>query len=264
MLFRSTGDIVAYGGDPQACVDLLRAHGVHVVMGNCEEQIATGAEDCGCGYAPGTACDRLSQAWYPFALRALDAEARDWMGALPRRIDLRINGLDLAFVHGALNAISRFVFASTPARVKARDIEAARVDGIVGGHCGLPFTQIIDGKLWHNAGVIGMPANDGTPRAWCSVLTPGPRTRSLSVEHVALDYDFAAAARSGLLLVWKIVLIVELLGRPNGVGFEIGTAFQLFDVTRILAYAFAFVAAMLAIEYVLVQPLERRVTRWRR
>jgi len=41
----------------------------------------------------------------------------------------------------------------------------------------------------------------------------------------------AAAARSGLSLVWKIVLIVELLGRPNGVGFEIGTAFQLFDVT---------------------------------
>jgi NitT/TauT family transport system permease protein len=44
----------------------------------------------------------------------------------------------------------------------------------------------------------------------------------------------AAAARSGLSLVWKIVLIVELLGRPNGVGFEIGTAFQLFDVTKIL------------------------------
>ncbi len=73
----------------------------------------------------------------------------------------------------------------------------------------------------------------------------------------------AAAARSGLSLVWKIVLIVELLGRPNGVGFEIGTAFQLFDVTRILAYAFAFVAVMLAIEMFLVQPFERHVTRWR-
>jgi len=63
--------------------------------------------------------------------------------------------------------------------------------------------------------------------------------------------------------VWKIVLIVELLGWPNGVGFEIGTAFQLFDVTRILAYALAFVAVMLVIETVLVQPLERHVTRWR-
>ena len=73
----------------------------------------------------------------------------------------------------------------------------------------------------------------------------------------------AAAARSGLSLVWKIVLIVELLGRPNGVGFEIGIAFQLFDVTRILAYAIAFVLVMLAIETFLVQPIERHVSRWR-
>ncbi len=73
----------------------------------------------------------------------------------------------------------------------------------------------------------------------------------------------AAAARSGLSLVWKIVLVVELLGRPNGVGFEIGIAFQLFDVTRILAYALAFVVVILAIETLLVQPLERRASRWR-
>jgi NitT/TauT family transport system permease protein len=73
----------------------------------------------------------------------------------------------------------------------------------------------------------------------------------------------AAASRSGLSLVWKIVLIVELLGRPNGVGFEIGTAFQLFDVTKILAYALTFVAVMLAIETFVVQPFERYVSRWR-
>jgi NitT/TauT family transport system permease protein len=73
----------------------------------------------------------------------------------------------------------------------------------------------------------------------------------------------AAATRSGLSLVWKIVLIVELLGRPNGVGFEIGVAFQLFDVTRILAYALTFVIVMLAIETFLVQPFERHVSRWR-
>ncbi len=73
----------------------------------------------------------------------------------------------------------------------------------------------------------------------------------------------AAASRSGLSLVWKIVLIVELLGRPNGVGFEIGTAFELFDVTKIMAYALAFVAVMLAIETFVVQPFERYVSRWR-
>lgn len=74
----------------------------------------------------------------------------------------------------------------------------------------------------------------------------------------------AAATRSGLSLVWKIVLVVELLGRSNGVGFEINMAFQLFDVRLLLAYAIPFIALMLSVETFLVQPLERHVSRWRR
>ena len=74
---------------------------------------------------------------------------------------------------------------------------------------------------------------------------------------------FAAAARSGLSLVWKIVLIVELLGRSNGIGFEINIAFQLFDMTLLLAYALPFVVIMLAIETFVVRPFERNVSRWR-
>jgi len=73
----------------------------------------------------------------------------------------------------------------------------------------------------------------------------------------------AASARSGLALIWKIVLIVELLGRSNGVGFQISLYFQSFDVRAILGYTLAFVAVMLAIEYLLVQPVERRAYRWR-
>lgn len=75
---------------------------------------------------------------------------------------------------------------------------------------------------------------------------------------------FAAAARSGLALVWKIVLVVELLGRPNGVGFELQTSFNEFDVPTILAYALAFGLIVQAIELGLLQPWERAVNRWRR
>lgn len=74
----------------------------------------------------------------------------------------------------------------------------------------------------------------------------------------------AAASRSGIALIWKIVLVVELLGRSNGVGFQIYLYFQLFDVASILAYTLAFVAIMLVIEILLVQPLERHATHWRR
>src|SRR5262249_46662168 len=43
-----TGDLVAYCGDPAAAIELVRAAGIHVVMGNCDEQLAVGAKDCGC------------------------------------------------------------------------------------------------------------------------------------------------------------------------------------------------------------------------
>ena len=91
-----------------------------------------------------------------------------------------------------------------------------------------------------------------------------PRWRAF--RHVILPQlapYIAAAARSGLSLVWKIVLVAELLGRPNGVGFEIGVAFQLFDIPLLLAYSLSFTAIVLVIESLLVQPFEARASRWR-
>ena len=71
------------------------------------------------------------------------------------------------------------------------------------------------------------------------------------------------AARNGLSLVWKIVLVVELLGRSNGVGFALANYFHFFDVAGILAYTLSFTALMLAIEMGVMHPLERKLHRWR-
>ncbi|KEF30675.1 putative ABC transporter protein [Marinobacter nitratireducens] len=72
-----------------------------------------------------------------------------------------------------------------------------------------------------------------------------------------------AATRGGLALIWKIVLVVELLGRSSGVGFQLHMAFQVFDVASILAYSLAFIAVVQLIELAVLQPLERRANRWR-
>jgi len=75
---------------------------------------------------------------------------------------------------------------------------------------------------------------------------------------------FAAAARSGLALVWKIVLVVEAFGRSDGVGHQLNIAFQLFDVPMILAYALAFIVVVQIIEMAILQPLMARANKWRR
>jgi len=73
-----------------------------------------------------------------------------------------------------------------------------------------------------------------------------------------------AAARSGLSLVWKIVLLVELLGRSSGIGFQLNVSFQMFDMPRIFAYAASFMLVILLIDNVLFAWVDRHVARWQR
>ncbi|GAB6048266.1 ABC transporter permease [Methyloparacoccus murrellii] len=72
------------------------------------------------------------------------------------------------------------------------------------------------------------------------------------------------AARTGLALIWKIILVVELLGRSNGMGYQLHLFFQMFDVAGILAYSIAFIAVVQVIETLCLKPLERRTHGWRR
>ncbi|MEE9412483.1 MAG: ABC transporter permease subunit [Methylococcales bacterium] len=72
-----------------------------------------------------------------------------------------------------------------------------------------------------------------------------------------------AAARTGLALIWKIILVVELLGCSNGMGYQIHLFFQLFDVTSILAYTIAFIIVIQLIEMLILKPLEKRANAWR-
>ncbi len=187
-----TGDVVAYCADPRATVELVRRAGIVVVMGNCEDALGRGAEDCGCGFDEGGTCDRLAARWYAHAASALDDEARRWMSGLPHRVRFTMAGRSLVAVHGAVSRMNRFVFESTPPHDKLAEIAAGRCDGVIAGHSGLPFSQLIDGRLWHNAGVVGMPANDGTPRGWYSVLAPDGA--GIVVAHKAFGYDHEAAA----------------------------------------------------------------------
>jgi NitT/TauT family transport system permease protein len=88
-------------------------------------------------------------------------------------------------------------------------------------------------------------------------------TRLRHVHLPQLAPYFAVAGRSGLAIVWKIVLVVELLGLSSGVGFQLNTFFQLFDVTSILAYALSFIAVIFVIEALILGPWQRAANRWR-
>lgn len=182
-----TGDMIAYCGQPVETAALLKRSGIHLIMGNCEASLANGAEDCGCGFEQGSACDALSGEWYSFCKSRIHPATARWMGTLPRNLLVDISGFNLLCTHATPDSINRFVF---PSSIDPRDY--GDFDGYVVGHSGIPFVAETNGKPWINSGAAGMPANDGTPRVWYATLEAS--TNSLTVETRALEYDHASAA----------------------------------------------------------------------
>ena len=72
-----------------------------------------------------------------------------------------------------------------------------------------------------------------------------------------------ATTRLTISLIWKIVLVVELLGRSDGVGFQIAIFFQDFDIKSIFAYSFAFIFIVVLVEKIILNPIENRAKKWR-
>jgi len=167
-----TGDLLAYCAEPQETLQCVRDWGIAVVMGNCEESLGWDAPDCGCGFETGMTCSLLSVEWYQYASRKVVDSERVWMRNLPRSVSFNLAGCSIMVVHGGVQQINRFIFPSTADSVKREELDLAGSDILIGGHSGIPWGQKIDNRAWLNAGVIGLPANDGTQDGWYLLLTP--------------------------------------------------------------------------------------------
>lgn len=188
-----TGDVVAYCAEPEETTTLVRNWGIHVVAGNCEEQLAEGAADCACGFEPGSACDRLAKGWYPFANSRVSDASRAWMAGLPKTLEFAYGGLSVRVIHGGVAQINRFLFASERDAL-TQEFAQAGCGLIIAGHAGVPFIERLEGGIWFNPGVIGMPANDGTPDVWYGIISMDDDGLRLSTRRLAYDYQDAAAS----------------------------------------------------------------------
>ena len=116
------------------------------------------------------------------------------MRDLPCSIEFKIGAKAFKVVHGSLSSINEFVFASSDSLSKRTQISTAGVDAVIGGHCGIPFGQGIDKWFWLNAGVIGMPANDGGSHGWYMLIDPVADSARVSWHR--LDYDHTISRRT--------------------------------------------------------------------
>ena len=188
------GDLVAYCGNPEETVELIREWEIHVVKGNCEESIGDRSDDCGCGFDEASVCSALSAEWYSFCCAQVSEANRRWMAQLPDRIFFKFGKLRFAVVHGSAHSINEFVFASSSNSSKRRAVESLSVDCVIGGHSGIPFGQSLEIGYWLNSGVIGMPANDSTQDGWYLLLES--KNDQIKATWHRLPFDTAQAAQA--------------------------------------------------------------------
>ena len=195
-----TGDIVGYCAQPEETVQLFKLWKANSVLGNVEIQLIEGEEDCGCDFTEGSRCDGFSKLWYPFAQSQLSKNSIEHLKTIPDHITFTYANKKVAVVHGDYFNVSEFVFKSTDWSVKSKTLEATNSDVIIAGHCGLPFSHEQEDKLWLNPGVIGMPANDGTPQVWYAILEEV--NGEMKFTHHNLDYNYKltnSLMKNGLL-----------------------------------------------------------------
>jgi NitT/TauT family transport system permease protein len=95
------------------------------------------------------------------------------------------------------------------------------------------------------------------------VFHAGPWSTIADVILPQLISHILAAIRYGLGLAWKVVVVVEMFGFSNGVGYQVVRGFNVFSMKTVLAWAMTFLVVMIVIEFGIIGWLERVLTRWR-
>ena len=187
------GDLGGFGPNPEKVWPLLVQGRVLSIQGNYEESLASGREDCNCGYTD-PRDNHFAEISYRYTERNCSPEFKAWMGALPRRRRVRIGDRELLLVHGSPRRINEFLFQSTsPVPFLEVLLDQNRCDAVLCTHTGLQWhRRLPSGRDLINVGVIGRPANDGNTHVWYAMLED--RGAELGVEAVPLVYDHPSLA----------------------------------------------------------------------
>jgi len=188
-----TGDIVAYCAQPAECIDLIKDWGIHCIRGNVELNLINQADDCGCNFNEGSRCDIFSKKWYPYSHDKLNKTHFKYLEDLSDKIHFQYLNKKIAVIHGGWENVSEYIFKSTAKDIKQEIFTKAEADVILSGHSGIPFIDKIENNTWINAGVIGMPANDGAQNTWYVLLDD--QNGKLEYNFLKLEYDFNEASK---------------------------------------------------------------------
>lgn len=200
------GDLVDYGPDPAACIDLLRNSDIPVIRGNHDNAVATGM-DCGCGYT----YKHLSIATREYTLDVLGEDYLDYLRSLPMHLEELIDGKKYYFTHASPRSMYDYIKPDTPDEEVLEMFPNSVMDGVdvlVAGHSHIPLVRDIGDITIINPGSVGQP-RDAVAGASCALMD----TVDLSVEFIRLNYDLEIVIGKIEEKMWNSKELVDILMR---------------------------------------------------
>jgi diadenosine tetraphosphatase ApaH/serine/threonine PP2A family protein phosphatase len=193
------GDLGAFGPNPDKVFPLLIDAGVQTMQGNYDHSIGNDLSDCQCGYTD-PADNHYARLSYQYTYQHTSPRWRPWLKALPASIRFQLAGstglahpLRVLCCHGSPRKTNEFLWESTtPTHLLDQFAHQFSADILIATHTGLPWTRRLSGnRLFVNCGVLGRPANDGTPRVGYTMLDAADPALA---QYIPLDYDHQALA----------------------------------------------------------------------
>ncbi|MFQ5700548.1 MAG: metallophosphoesterase family protein [Acidobacteriota bacterium] len=190
------GDFGAFGPHPDRTLEIIRRGELPAIRGNYEESLASGADDCGCGYTD-PRDNKYAQISYEYTRSRTSPEHTRWMGTLPRHIRLTMGGRRVLLCHGSPRRVNEFLWCSTtPEPFIRRLLRDHDTDLIVCTHTGLHWSWFIEpGRGVVNAGALGRPANDGSTAVWFCILEAAGDNAVPQARFIPVAYDHERLAR---------------------------------------------------------------------
>jgi predicted phosphodiesterase len=189
------GDLVGYSSDPNGVVDRLRARAIAGVAGNYDSTVATDHTHCGCR-SESARQEELAHVSYEYTRRAVTADTRRFLAALPFSLDLRPRGGHapgprLVLVHGTPTLNTVYFTEDRPDDFCRKMADRAALeagDVLAFGHTHRPWHRVVDGVHFVNTGSVGRP-KDGDWRAGYVRVDVGAGAPAVEVVRVPYDVD---------------------------------------------------------------------------
>jgi len=187
------GDLVGYGTFPNEVISIVRERDIPTLMGNYDQGVGNGSDNCGCAYTS-KAAEALGKRSIAWSNQNTSAENKLYLRGLPAQFPLQLAGLRIRLVHGSPRKINEYLYADRPDVTLERLLDMAEADVLVYGHTHIPYHRILpSGRHVVNAGSAGKP-KDGNPQACYVVLDSVEDRLRLTFRRVSYDVERAAQA----------------------------------------------------------------------